>query len=402
MEFLLTEEIKTESKYSEDVRIVNKNGREFIIVGTAHISRQSADLVKEVITNEKPDTVCIELDEKRYKALAEKKRWESLDLKTIIRQKQLSTLLVNLVLSSYQKKLGEKLGVTPGTELLEAANTANELNLPIELCDREVRITLRRAWHSMSFWQKLKFLTGGLAGIFEKQELTEEKLAELRSKDVLSEMMDELGKAMPVLKKVIIDERDEYLAQKMQQAKGNKIVSVVGAGHVNGIVKVIEENRKIDLKKIEVIPPASPVAKIIGWGIPAIIIASIVYIGYSKGLAEAGDNVLYWILANGIPSGIGAIISLAHPVTILVSFLAAPFTSLTPVIGAGYVAAFVQVYFQPPVVKEFQSVASDASKLAKWWSNKLLKVLLVFILTSLGSLIGTYVGFFEIVSNVFK
>ena len=402
MEILLNDETATQNKYTEDVRIVNKNGREFIIVGTAHISRQSADLVKEVITKEKPDTVCIELDEKRYKALAEKKRWESLDLKTIIRQKQLSTLLVNLVLSSYQKKLGEKLGVTPGTELLEAANTANELNLPIELCDREVRITLRRAWHSMSFWQKLKFLTGGLAGIFEKQELTEEKLAELRSKDVLTEMMDELGKAMPVLKKVIIDERDEYLAQKMQEAKGSKIVAVVGAGHVNGIVKVIEDNREIDLKEIEVIPPASPVVKIIGWGIPAIIIASIIYIGYSKGLAEAGDNALYWILANGIPSGLGAIIALAHPVTILVSFLAAPFTSLTPVIGAGYVAAFVQVYFQPPVVKEFQTVASDVSKFAKWWSNKLLKVLLVFILTSLGSLIGTYVGFFEIVSNVFK
>ncbi len=365
MEILLNDETATQNKYTEDVRIVNKNGREFIIVGTAHISRQSADLVKEVITKEKPDTVCIELDEKRYKALAEKKRWESLDLKTIIRQKQLSTLLVNLVLSSYQKKLGEKLGVTPGTELLEAANTANELNLPIELCDREVRITLRRAWHSMSFWQKLKFLTGGLAGIFEKHELDEEKLAELRSKDVLSEMMDELGKAMPVLKKVIIDERDEYLAQKMQEAKGNKIVAVVGAGHVNGIVKVIEDNREIDLKEIEVIPPASPVVKIIGWGIPAIIIASIVYIGYSKGLAEAGDNALYWILANGIPSGLGAIIALAHPVTILVSFLAAPFTSLTPVIGAGYVAAFVQVYFQPPVVKEFQTVASDVSKPAK-------------------------------------
>jgi len=188
----------------------------------------------------------------------------------------------------------------------------------------------------------------------------------------------------------------------MLEAKGNKIVSIVGAGHVNGIVKVIEDNREIDLKEIEVIPPASPVAKIIGWGIPAIIIASIIYIGYSKGLAEAGDNALYWILANGIPSGLGAIIALAHPVTILVSFLAAPFTSLTPVIGAGYVAAFVQVYFQPPVVKEFQTVASDVSKPAKWWGNKLLKVLLVFILTSLGSLIGTYVGFFEIVSNVFE
>jgi pheromone shutdown-related protein TraB len=397
----LAEEIKNQKIiYSEDVQIVQKNERVFIIIGTAHISRQSADLVREVIEKEHPDTVCIELDEKRYKALSEKNRWENLNLKTIIRQKQLSTLLVNLVLSSYQKKLGEKLGVTPGTELLEAANTANELNLPIELCDREVRITMRRAWHSMSFWQKLKFLTSGLAGVFEKQELDEEKLAELRSKDVLSEMMDELGKAMPVLKQVIIDERDKYIAQKMKDAKGNKIVSVVGAGHVNGILKSLKSDAEVNLKEIEEIPPPSPVAKIIGWGIPAIIIASIIYIGFNKGLTEAGDNALFWILANGIPSGLGAILALAHPITILVSFLAAPFTSLTPVIGAGYVAAFVQAYFQPPVVKEFQSVAADVSKPAKWWKNKLLKVLLVFILTSLGSLIGTYVGFFEIVSNV--
>jgi pheromone shutdown-related protein TraB len=391
-----------QKKYPEDVHLIKKGGRAFIIVGTAHISRQSADLVREVIENEKPDVVCVELDEKRMIALSEKNRWENLDLKNIIRQKQLSTLIVNLVLSSYQKKLGEKLGVTPGTELLEAVNTSNEKNIPIELCDREVRITLRRAWHSMSFWQKLKFLFGGLAGIFEKQELTEEKLAELRSKDVLSEMMDELGKAMPVLKEVIIDERDQYIAQKMKESKGEKIVSVVGAGHVKGIIRILESNNSIDLKKIEVIPAASSVAKIIGWGIPAIIIGSILFIGYNKGISEAGDNALFWILANGIPSAIGALIALAHPLTILTAFLAAPVTSLSPLIGAGYVAAFVQVYFQPPLVKDFQSVGDNAKKFSMWWKNKLLKVLLVFILASLGSVLGTYVGLFEIVKNVFN
>ncbi len=401
MEILLTEEtITKQNNYSEDVHIVKKDGREFIIVGTAHISRQSADLVKEVITKEMPDTVCIELDEKRFKALSEKNRWENLDLKTIIREKQLSTLLMNLVLASYQKKLGEKLGVTPGTELLEAANTAKELNLPIELCDREVRITLRRSWKLMSLWQKIKFLTSGLAGLFEKQELTEEKLAELRSKDVLSEMMEELGKAMPVLKRVLIDERDTFLAEKMKRTEGKKIVAVVGAGHVKGIINHLENDINIDLAKIEEIPKSTPVVKIIGWGIPAIIIASIIYIGYSKGLTEAGDNALFWFLANGIPSAIGALIALAHPYTIIASFLAAPFTSLTPVIGAGYVAAFVQVYFQPPVVKEFESVMTDFNKPKKWWKNKLLKVFLVFILASLGSVLGTYIGFFEIVSNV--
>jgi pheromone shutdown-related protein TraB len=390
------------NNYDEDVHFVNKDGREFIVVGTAHISRQSADLVRDVIEKEKPDVVCVELDEKRLKALSEKNRWENLDLRQIIKNKQLSTLMVNLVLSSYQKKLGEKLGVTPGTELLEAVKTANENNIPVELCDREVRVTLRRAWHSMNLWQKSKFLSGGLAGLFEKQDLTEEKLAELRNKDVLSEMMDEIGKAMPVLKTVIIDERDQYIAQKMKESNGKKIVSVVGAGHVKGIVKFLESNDDIDLKTIEIIPEPSFFSKIMGWSIPVIIIASIFYIGFSQGISEAGNNALFWILACGIPSAIGALISIAHPLTILASFFSAPITSLSPLIGVGYVAAFVQAYMQPPIVKEFQEVSKDFRKVSNWWKNRLLKVFLVFILSSIGGVIGTSVGFLEIVRNVFN
>lgn len=399
----LIKEIKTKTaSYSNDVHLINKDEREFIIVGTAHISRHSADLVREVIEKEKPDVVCVELDEKRLKALSEKNRWENLDLRQIIKNKQLSTLMVNLVLSSYQKKLGEKLGVTPGTELLEAVKTANENNIPVELCDREVRVTLRRAWHSMNLWQKSKFLSGGLAGIFEKQELTEEKLAELRSKDVLSEMMDEIGKAMPVLKKVIIDERDQYIAQKMKYSKGKKVVSVVGAGHVKGIINILESNDEVDLKSIEIIPEPSLLSKLLGWGIPFIIVASIFYIGFNQGITEAGNNALFWILACGIPSAIGALISVAHPLTVFASFISAPITSLSPLIGVGYVAAFVQAYMQPPIVKEFQEVSKDFRKISKWWKNRLLKVFLVFILSSIGGVIGTSVGFFEIVRNVFN
>ncbi len=388
-------------EYGSDVNFLNVDDREIIVVGTAHISRQSVDLVREVIENEKPDTVCIELDPQRYKALSEQKRWESLDLKKLIKEKQLSTLIVNILLSSYQKKLGEKLGVMPGTELLEAANAAKENDIPISLCDREIRITLRRAWNSMSFFQKIKLMTGGLAGIFESNELTEEKLQEIRQKDVLSELMAELGKSMPVLKRVLLDERDSYLAQKIIKSEGKKIVAVVGAGHVNGIIAAINEKRNIDLSKIEIIPPASPWIKIIGWGIPAIIVTSIILIGYYKGLAAAGDNSLYWFLANGIPSAIGAIIALGHPITIISVFFAAPFTSLTPLIGAGYVAAFIQAYFNPPLVKEIQQVADDVNKPAMWWRNKLLRVLLVFILSGLGSLLGTYLGAYKIISNLF-
>ncbi len=187
----------------------------------------------------------------------------------------------------------------------------------------------------------------------------------------------------------------------MKQAKGSKIVSVVGAGHVNGIVESLKNNTSANLNDIEIIPPASPVWKIIGWGIPAIIIASIFYIGFSQGFMAAKHNILYWILANGIPCAIGAMIAAAHPWTIIASFIAAPITSLTPLIGAGYVAAFVQAYFVPPVVKEIQNVTDDVNQLKRWWQNKLLRILLVFIFSGLGSAIGTYVGAYEIITNLF-
>lgn len=387
--------------YGSDVEILESNGRQFIIVGTAHISQQSADLVRKVIETEKPDTICVELDQQRYKALVEQKRWENLDLKTIIREKQLSTLLVNLLLGSYQKKLGKKLGVNPGIELLEATKVADEHNIPVELCDRDVRITLRRAWGSLSFIKKMQLLSSGLAGVFTDQEISEEQLAEIRQKDVLNELMQELGKAMPNLKTTLIDERDSYITQKMTDAKGEKIVSVVGAGHMAGIIERIKSNQKTDLAAIEKIPPTPQSLKVIGWAIPAIIVFSIIYIGMTKGLDQAGQNALYWFLANGIPSAFGALAALGHPFAILSAFFGAPFTSLSPLIGAGYVAAFVQAYFKPPVVHEFQSVMDDAGSFKQWWINKVLRVFLVFILSSLGSALGTYIGAYEIISNLF-
>ena len=387
--------------YSSDVTVVNRNGQEFILIGTAHISQESVDLVKEVIEKESPDIVCVELDEQRYQALSEQRKWESLDLKTIIRRRQLSTLIVNLLLASYQKRLGDKLGVMPGTELLEATKVAEAFDIPVALCDRDVRITLRRAWHSMSFFEKMKLLASGLAGVIEEHELSEEDLSRLREQDVLNELMGELGRAMPVLKTVLIDERDSYLTQKMREVEGRKIVAVVGAGHVNGIATALENNHLVNLAEIEKIPPISPIWKWVGWGVPAIILGSIAYIGWSQGAAAAGDNLMFWILANGIPSSIGAVIALAHPLTIITAFIAAPITSLTPVIGAGYVAAFIQAYFRPPVVGELQSVLDDVNSMAMWWRNKLLRILLVFLLTGIGSLVGTYVGAYEIVSNIF-
>ncbi len=386
--------------YPSDVQIVPVNGREFILIGTAHISQESTDLVRAVIEQERPDVVCVELDEQRYKTLSDKTKWENLDLKQIIRQQQLMTLLINLLLASYQRRLGQKLGVAPGTELLEATRVAQELNIPLALVDRDVRITLRRAWNSMSFWEKMKLLSSGFVGAVEGEEISEEMLSEIRQSDVLTELMNELGEFMPVLKGVLIDERDIYIAQKTRDAVGDKVVAVVGAGHLSGIKRVLLENRQEDLSLIEQVPPPSPVGKIIGWGIPAIIVGMIVYIGFTQGESAAGDNMLYWFLVNGIPSAIGGVIAWGHPFTIAAAFFGAPITSLSPLIGAGYVAAFVQAYYTPPVVREFQTVGDDIGHWRMWWKNKLLRVLLVFILTSLGSVLGTYLGAVEIISNL--
>ena len=383
-----------------DVHRVALDGREFLLVGTAHISRESVDLVRAVIEAERPDAVCIELDAQRFQALSQKRRFDSLDLKQVIRSRQLAPLIANLLLASYQKRLGGALGVMPGTELMEAARTAERLGIPMSLCDRDVRVTLRRAWAAMSFWKKTRLLSEFLASAFDQPELDEAELRRLREGDVLSEMMAELGEAMPQLKRVLIDERDIYLSQRIRETEGQRIVAVVGAGHVEGMRAALTAGRDADLAALDEVPNVSSAWKWIGWGIPGVIVASLLWIGATQGIDVAGKNLLYWVLANGIPSSIGAIAALAHPLTIAAAFFVAPITSLTPVIGAGYVLAFVQAWLRPPKVAEFETVAEDITGLRGWWRNGLLQILLVFILTTLGSLLGTYVGGYEIVSNL--
>ena len=216
--------------YGSDVHLIQHGERSILLVGTAHISRESADLVRELIENERPDSVCIELDDKRYEALSRKERWQSLDLKQIIRNKQLSALLVNLFMASYQKKLGAQMGVSPGTELLIAGQTAEGLGIPICLCDRDVRVTLRRAWKSTSFFKKGTLLATLLTSLFDRTEVSEEKLNQLKEKDMLAELVGEMGEVLPDIKKVLIDERDIFMAEQIKNAPGTRIVAVVGAG----------------------------------------------------------------------------------------------------------------------------------------------------------------------------
>lgn len=387
-------------QYGPDVHYLSHNDRTVILIGTAHISRESANLARLVIEREEPDCVCLELDDKRYQALANKERWQCLDLKEVIRKKQLSTLLVNLLMASYQKKLGGQLGVTPGAELLAAAETARLQQIPLSLCDRDIRITLRRAWKSTSLWKKSYLLATLLTSLFDDTEISEEKLAELKRKDVLSELMEELAGTLPDLKRVLIDERDIFLAEKIKASPGRHLVAVVGAGHVEGIIRTFSTDNREKIAEINTIPPVSRGWKLAGWAVPFLIIGSLIAIGLQKGASVAGANFLFWSLAHGVPAACGAMLALAHPYTTLGAFSAAPFTSLTPLIGAGYVTAFIQVMQRPPVVREFETASSDMATVKGWWSNKLLRVILVFLLTTLGSAIGTWIGGYRILNDL--
>ncbi len=384
-----------------DIHALDVDGRQFVVVGTAHISQESATLVREVIERERPDCVCLELDRQRYETLSNPKRWDTLDLKQLIRNRQLAPLVANLMLAAYQKKLGGALGVRPGTELLEAGRAAESLGIPVRLCDRDVRVTLRRAWSALSLWKKSLLLSTFLASVFEQPQLTEDDLRELRQHDVLSRMMAELGAYLPALKRVLIDERDAYLAQRMREAPGQRVVAVVGAGHVSGLLAALRERSPVDLAELERIPTTSSITRWLGWGIPAGIVAGLVMVGVTRGAAAAFHDLAFWVLVTGVPCALGAAAAFAHPITIAAAFFTAPVTTLSPLIGAGHVLALVQAWVQPPLVSEFERIAEDVMHPFRWWRNRLLRIVLVFLLTTLGTLIGMYVGGYEIFAELF-
>ena len=392
----------TANEYPEEVLVLELDGRRIVLVGTAHISQESVQLVRKVIEHERPDAVCVELDARRMEALSERKRWEGLDLREVIKKRQVATLLLNLMLSSYQKRLGGKLGVMPGSELLEAVEVARAQGIPVVLCDRDVRITLRRAWAAPSLWQKSKLvaevLTGGGG---EAPEVNEEMLRSLRQKDVLSEWLRELGEHYPELKNALIDERDSYLAAKIRAAEGGTLVGVVGAGHVAGMAAALRERREVDIAELERIPSPSRWLVAFGWSVTATVIGAMLYIGVKHGAAAAQHQAISWALATGLPSALGGILALGHPLTVLSALIAAPITTLSPVLGAGQVTALVQVYLVPPRVHEFHSVTEDMAQLSAWWRSRLLRVFLVFILTSLGAVLGVWVGGAKLLASLF-
>ncbi len=374
------------------LRVPHRLGeREVALVGTAHISPESVRLVRETIERLGPDGVCIELDEARYETLMHPEAIEKLDILEVIRRRRLMPLLVGIVLGGYQARLGLRFGVEPGAELREAARTAEASGIPVHLVDRNVRVTLLRTWRRAGFLQKVRALSRGFEP-GEGADPTEEDLRQLLSRDVITRLVAELGETLPMLKEVVIDERDVWIAERVRAVPGNKLVVVIGAGHLDGVQRNLMRKAPQDTAPLAEIPPKGVAGRALGILIPVVIVSLLLGTWVARGAEAASEGAMVWILVNSIPAAFGAILALAHPFTVIAALAAAPFTSLTPVMGAGYVTAFVQAWIRPPRVFELRSLREDSLRPRAWYRNRVLRIALAFLLPTIGSAIGTFVG----------
>ncbi len=377
------------------------SGRKITLVGTAHVSKESVEEVKKTITDIKPDCVAVELDEKRADSIKNPSRYSQLDLVKVLQRKEGFLLLANLMLSSYQRRMGLNAGVKPGDEMIAAMNAAEENNIPCSLVDRPIQITLKRAWGKNSFWGKCKLFSTLIASAFSKEEIDPSEIEKLKQRNEMDSMMNELSEYMPVIKEVLIDERDRFLASKIWESEGNNIVAVLGAGHLPGVQAYLEKLGKDEItpnvNELSVLPKPGILGRLFAFLIPACIIGLIVA-GFVYGGIHAGAQILStWFLWNAIPAAILTAVAFGHPLAILVGFIGAPFTSLCPFVGIGFCTAIVQAIVCKPKVSDMETLQDDVTSLKGFYKNRILRTLLVFVLSSIGSTIGTFVGGADII-----
>ena len=382
---------------SVEVERVKKPGKEIILVGTAHISRKSIELVRKTIEKEKPDVVGVELDRQRFRQLKSGRKWQEMDIFQVIRSGKAYLLLVNLLLSSIQRRFGKAVGVKPGEEMLEAIKAADEAKAGVLLLDRDITITMRRAVGSMGLLEKLKLFFGiflSFFGVGEKIDAA--KIEELKKKDILTELMEELSREMPSTKKVLVDERDLFIANRILGAQAKKIVAVVGLGHIQGIKKYLDKKR--DISSLNSVPKKRNYLSLFKYLVPVLFISVVIVAYYLKGAEYVLEIFLVWILINGLFSAAGAALARAHWKSILTAFVTAPVTSLSPAIAAGWLAGMVELRARCPRVRDFESL-SELEELSDFYKNRVTRVLLVAAFTNAGSIIGTFVALYWVATT---
>jgi pheromone shutdown-related protein TraB len=383
----------------ENITRIELNGKEYILIGTAHVSKHSAEQVKAVIEAERPDSVCVELDEQRYQTITEGAKWKEMDIIQVIKEKRASLLLMNLAISSFQNRMAKELGIKAGQEMIQGIESAKETGAKLVLADRNIQITFSRIWGNLGLKGKAILLSQIITSIFSRDSISEEDLEKMKEQDTINAMLNEFTETFPRLKKPLIDERDQYLAQKIKDAPGEKIVAVLGAAHVPGIKEEIKKEH--DLKKLTAIPPKSNWPKIIGWSIPILIVALIVFTFFANPSAGL-DQSISWILWTGTLSALGTAIAMGHPLTILTAFVAAPFTALHPLLAAGWFAGLAQAYIRRPSVRDFETLSEDVFSVKGFWKNKVSRILLIVLLSNLGASFGTFIGGAEVIKTFFE
>ena len=374
-----------------NIHRLERDGRTVTLIGTAHVSQESADLVCRTIETEKPDTVCVELCASRLQSVRQKSRWQEMDILKVVKEKKAFLLLSNLILASFQKRIADRMDIKPGQEMITAVEAAEAAGAQVWLADRDIRVTLSRTWRSMGLWDKVKLLYQLLLSLGEVDDLSREDIERMKQEDVLNSLLEEVGAAQPVIREILIDERDRYLAQKIKEAPGEHVVAVVGAGHVPGIKKYWSSDT--DLAILEGLPPKSQISGFFKWGIPLAILGLFIYGFYAGGSKAGSDMILWWVAANGLLAGIGALVAWGHPLTVISSVLSAPLTSLNPMIAAGWVSGLVETFSRKPKVRDFETLQDDIRSVRGFWTNKVTRILLVVVFTNLGSSIGTFVAF---------
>lgn len=385
---------------AENVTKIRYGDKEIILVGTAHISETSVTLVKETIDAEQPDSVCVELDEGRYKAIQDPKAWEQTDVVQVIRQKKVGFMIAQLFLSAYQKKMAKKLNTKVGGEMLQGIESAKEIGAELVLADRNIQVTFLRLWRLLKTREKIKLLFAIILGDEddEESELTEDDIMALLDKDLLESVLGDVKEEYPVIAQVLISERDQYLANKIKNAPGQKILAVLGGAHVPGVIEEI--NKEQEMEKISVIPQKKSRRKYLIWLIPAVFVGLLIY-SFTRGFDTGVHNLTMWWLWNGGLAALFTLIAFGHPLSILTAFMLAPITTVVPFLASGWFAGLVEASIRKPTVEDMQKVPEDIFKIKGWYRNRFLKVMAVVIFANLGSTIGTFVSGGAILQNLF-